>query len=81
MVTISPSGNNVVVTVTVNIADIRASGVTAGEKRTQALHRAHAELSRAVEAHNRSDAEIDAMVTAVQAEAARLKAAKPTGSL
>ncbi len=85
-VALSRSGGTATVTITVNVADIVAAvGISAAEKKAQAIQRAAAELSSAIVASGQTDAEIDAQVAALKAqadtEAAARKVARPTGTL
>lgn len=76
------TGRNLVVTVTLDVRDIVASiGNNPVELKTQCLRRAAEAVSEAANNHSRTDADIDAEVTRAAAEAARKKAAKPTGTL
>lgn len=70
------------VLVTVDVADILAAvGLSAAEKRGQALRRLLEELYLAVDTDTRPDATIDQQVTDATARAAKEKAARPTGTL
>jgi hypothetical protein len=81
-VTFNRTGPTLTVTITTDIsAIIAATGIPVAEKKHQALRQALNELTMAFQAHNRTDAEIDAQVTAASTEAERLKAARPTGNL
>ncbi len=70
------------VLVVVDIADILAAvGLSAEEKRAQALHRLLPELHAAVVNDARTDAAIDQQVADATARAAAEKAARPSGGL
>lgn len=76
------TASKAVALVSVDITDILAAvGLTAAEKRGQALRRLLEELQLAVDTDTRPDATIDRQVTEATARAAREKAARPGGSL
>lgn len=76
------TASKAVALVSVDIADILAAvGLTAAEKRGQALRRLLEELHLAVDTDTRPDATIDQQVTEATARVAKEKAARPSGTL
>lgn len=72
------------VAVTIDVADLitamQAGTMTAARAKAEAVRRAAVELHAAAGVAIRTDAQIDADAAAATAEAARLKALRPSGS-
>ena len=84
-VALARTGDELTVTIKIDVTDIRAANASVEQKRAAMMRRAIEYLHRANSTIGKSVAEIEADAAAkileINAEAARLKALKPSGSL